>query len=152
MAYYNELVRRLAEARDNITEYQERLADVKLAIAESELGLVQASYEESLKNAKAWEVEVRAALDQAVLEAFDGNKRPHPAITVKEMTKHEYDPSVAFAWAGTFPWEQTKLQSPIVLDQKLLEKAFAKIGAPEFVKVLTVKQVTVASDLSGYLE
>lgn len=145
MTDYNELVRGLAAARGMTTYWQDQLADVKLAIAESELGQEQAKHEESLKRAKEWEAAARSALDQAVLASFDGNKHPHPAITVKELTKLDYDPKQAREWADT------NLRSALVLDAKRFEKAILATEVPDFVTVRKEQQVTVASDLSPYV-
>jgi hypothetical protein len=142
---YNELVRKLAQARQ-MTEIAEDSARwTEKEISETELGRKLAEEKEIVRLAKQDETAARAALDQAVLESFDGNKRPHPAITIREMTKLDYDPKRAREWADT------NLRSALVLDVKRFEKAILATEAPEFVTIHKEQQVTVASDLSPYV-
>lgn len=145
MSEIQEMVRKLAQARQ-MTEIAEDSARwTEKEISETELGRKLAEEKEIVRLAKQDETAARAALDQAVLESFDGNKHPHPAVTVKEMTKLDYDQKQAREWADT------NLRSALVLDAKRFERAILATEAPEFVTIRTEKSVAVSSDLSLYL-
>lgn len=145
MSEIQELVRKLAQARQ-MTEIAEDSARwTEKEISETDLGRKLAEEKEIVRLAKQDETAARAALDQAVLDAFNGNKHPHPAITVKEVTKLVYCFKTAREWADT------NLRSALVLDVKRFEKAILATEAPEFVTIHKEQQVTVASDLSPYV-
>lgn len=145
MSDINLMIRDLAESRRWTQLHQEQVAAIKKAIAETELGAELERLEELVRTDKQSEIDARAILDQLVLASFDGNKHPHPAITVKELTKLDYDPKQAREWADT------NLRSALVLDAKRFEKAILATEAPDFVTVRKEQQVTVASDLSPYV-
>jgi hypothetical protein len=78
----------------------------------------------------------------------DGNKAPHPAVKVREMTKLEYDPDFALTWC------KSNMQSFLELDKTAFEKyakAVIEVAPVPGVKLVTVPQATIASNLSEYL-
>jgi hypothetical protein len=145
MGDYNEMVRKLAQARQMVEIAETETDWTKKMIAESELGVKLAEEQEILRLAKADEAAARAELSQAVLDAYDGDKRPHPAITVKDYTRYSYDPKQARTWA------MEHMHTCVVLDTRKFEQGIAATDIPDFVTVETEHRVTVASDLSPYV-
>lgn len=146
MSEIQEFVRKLAQARQMTEMAEDSARWTEKEISETDLGRKLAEEKESVRLAKQDEAAARAALDQAVLGSFDGNKRPHPAITVRESTKFDYDAKIAREWADEH------LRAALVLDVKKFEKAIAVTEVPDFVTVRTEKSVAVSSDLSAYVE
>lgn len=87
-----------------------------------------------------------AVRDAAVAEfSTTGNKKPHPAITVKMFTAYSYDEDVATAWA------LDNAPGLLVLNNKEYEKVLktgALAGMPGTVD--ETPKATVARDLSEY--
>lgn len=73
----------------------------------------------------------------------DGNKHPHPAVTVKEITGLEYDQKDAQAWA---------LEHHLALsfDKRVFER-IAKASPPLFVTVTTTPRADIATDIDKAL-
>jgi hypothetical protein len=77
-----------------------------------------------------------------------GSKRPHPAIGVRMTTKIGYIDSIARGWAFQH------LPQALKLDTALFEKhakAVADTDPIPFVEISQQAQITIATDLSGYL-
>jgi len=72
------------------------------------------------------------------------NKKPCEGVGIREVTRLEYDPKDALAWA-------MKHQIAISLDKKSFE-GFAKATPLEFVKVITEPQATISQDLTKVIE
>ncbi len=93
--------------------------------------------------------EAETLLRELTIKAYNetGSKAPAPGVAIREVTKLEYDPKEAFAWAK---------EHGIAL--KLDVPTFEKIAktAPEtkpgFVTIRTEPQATIATDLSKVLE
>ncbi len=139
-------VRALAAARATVSRTQEAAAALREELARTKLGRQLAETEEALQNARQVEARARAELDALALMRYaaQGDKRPHPAILVREMTRLDYDAKTARDWA------ETNLRAALVLDYKKFERAVKQLGAPDFVRVYTEPRVTVSSDLSSY--
>ena len=82
-----------------------------------------------------------AKLRELTLQAYaeTGNKAPVPGVGIREMTKLEYDEKVAFDWAKAH-------KMALKLDTKAFEK-IAKADTPDFVKIITEPQATIATQL-----
>lgn len=147
MSEIQELVKKLAQARQMVEMADDSTRWTKKEIAESELGVKLAEEEEILRLAKLDELAARAELEQFVRSAFDGtDKHPHQAITIKERKVYEYSAITAREWA------MQNMPAVMDLNARKFERVIAEVGAPEFVGTRIEHQVTVSTDLSGYLE
>ena len=132
---------------------------------EQQIGLVAKLRQDAQKASEAkilarvtWENENRLLLDLAVstakmveeaetrlremtlaVYASTGNKAPAIGVGIREITKLEYNPKVAFTWA-------TEHNMALKLDTSAFEK-IAKVSPPEFVRVYTEPIATIASIL-----
>ena len=90
-------------------------------------------------------IDADALLRDMAIKVFNdtGNKTPAPGVGIREITRLDYDPQVAFLWA-------TEHKVALKLDTPTFEK-IAKASPPDFVKSLVVPQATIATDLSKYL-
>ncbi|KKN74746.1 hypothetical protein LCGC14_0387880 [marine sediment metagenome] len=84
-------------------------------------------------------------LRELALQAYaeTGEKAPAPGVGIRELTKLEYDAGVAFDWAKAH-------KMALKLDTTAFEK-IVKADTPEFVKVTTEPQATIATDLDAIL-
>lgn len=80
-------------------------------------------------------------LRELTLLAFaeTGDKAPAVGVGIREVTKLEYDGKVAFDWAKAH-------KMALKLDTKAFEK-IAKVSPPDFVKIITEPQATIATNL-----
>ena len=90
--------------------------------------------------------EVETKLREMTLQVYaeTGNKVPAPGVAVREITRLEYDPQVAFLWAQDH-------HMALKLDASAFEK-IAKASPLDFVKMRGEAQATIATDLSKILE
>lgn len=136
-----------------VEKLQEQINIVRIARHKAQ----QAS--EAKNKAKAeWETQNKSLLDEAtqtaqlVTEAEDtlrilalqaytvtGNKQPAPGVSVRVLTKLEYNPKEALKWAMSH-------QIALSLDKKSFE-GFAKATPLDFVTIREEPQATIASDL-----
>lgn len=89
-------------------------------------------------------------LRTATLETYaeTGNKKPHPALSVRVNTRLEYDPVLIRQWCIE------NLPQALTLDKKALEKYAKGVADIAPVPGLTITrqpQATIASDLTAYL-
>jgi len=139
----------------------ELLEQIK-AVAEARQ--IKAEIDQQVKDSRAkWEAENQGLLDQQrslaeevagcesmlrdlTLKAYQetGNKAPAPGVGIREVTKLEYDAKKAFDWA-------IQHAMALKLDTATFEK-IAKASPPEFVKIHTDPQATIATDLSNILQ
>ena len=89
---------------------------------------------------------IEAQLRKLTLQAYaeTGNKAPAKGVGIREVTKLEYDTKVAFDWAKAH-------KMALKLDTTAFEK-IVKADTPEFVKVTTEPQATIATDLDAILK
>jgi len=111
--------------------------------------LAQAQQDTATADIEALETELNQAFE-LVFQA-DGNKKPHPAIQVKEftVTKADYNPKAAHAWC------LANFTPALKLDVKAFEKAAADGNVPDEVCTVTVQKeprVQIASDLAPFAE
>jgi len=143
----NELKRALHGARLDAEAVQDEIKKL-----EDELSQLQTFQElqlakETLKAIKSTVESHELALRFEALEAFDGeNKQVSPGLTVKEYTVLEYDPDTALTHAVDHG-----LYKLLNLDKRAFEAA-AKSGMFEFVLETKQPRVTIARDLSAYLD
>jgi len=139
-------VRALAAARRAVNEAASAREALRQEIAASALGQQLTEAEARVLLARDAEADARALLDELAQMAYaaHGDKHPHPAIAIRELTVLDYDQKLARQWA------ETNLRAALVLDYKKFEKAVKDLGAPDFVRIHTTPQVTVSADLSAY--
>ena len=75
--------------------------------------------------------------------AFNGNKAPGPGVGIREVTKYAYDGGEALKWAREH-------KMALKLDETKF-KNHVKPAPPDFVKVPTEAQATIATDLEAAL-
>uniref|UniRef100_A0A6M3LS47 Uncharacterized protein n=1 Tax=viral metagenome TaxID=1070528 RepID=A0A6M3LS47_9ZZZZ len=81
-------------------------------------------------------------LRELTLQAYAANptnKQPAKGVGVREVSKLAYDPKEAYQWA-------LKHQMALALDKSAFEK-IAKADTPDFVRVYTENQATIATNL-----
>jgi len=90
--------------------------------------------------------EAEDKLRDLTIQAYQstGNKAPAFGVGIRELTKLEYEPKLAFRWA-------LEHKMALSLDKKSFE-SIAKTTPLEFVKVTTEPQATIATDLSKVLQ
>ena len=139
-----EQVRRVAEARRNLTAMQNVVIEKRKAFEEAVRSDLAATQSAMLLADQA-----EAALRALVLADFEqtGDKKPVEGVEVKSFETLSYDATDAFAWA-----KQTGMAvTPEALDVKAFEK-IAKATKLDFVNVVVEPKVTIARDLSAVLE
>ena len=141
-------IKELALTRKDL-EYAKRvLAETESRLMDTEIGLQVLQLKTVVKALAEEEKAIRDGLDSEALQIYvnEGDKHPHPAVTIKENNKLEYEPDKAIAWAL-----ETKQMGMISLNKTVFEKA-AKALEFEFVKKYKEPSVTVSTDLSAYIE
>ena len=97
--------------------------------------------------------ELETEIKEAALFDFrvTGNKKPFDGVGIREMTRYDYEMVGAVKWA--------KENAPMVVYETVDKKKFEKILSvtepetlPEYIHVFKEPTVTIASDLSVYLE
>lgn len=85
--------------------------------------------------------EEETKLRELTLQAYaeTGNKAPALGVGIREMTVLAYDKKVAFDWAKAH-------KMALMLDTKAFGK-IAKADPPDFVKITTEPQATIATEL-----
>ena len=141
------LIRIVAGERAQVAMYKAELVRLEEAIAASDLGVLRKLYQDMLAAHRQAESDAALELAQVALAEFNetGGKHPHPAITIKEMTRLEYSLEDAHDWAVR------SMPNLLKLDTRGFEKV-AKAAGLDFVAISTEPQVTVARDLSEYAE
>ncbi len=86
--------------------------------------------------------EAEVTLRELTLQAYaeTGNKAPAIGVGIREVTKLDYDGKVAFDWAKSH-------KMALQLDKQAFEK-IVKADCPDFVKITTEPQATIATDLN----
>jgi len=140
-----ENVQHLARCRQIQLEYQKELDGLEVAI-EEKFGKALERINSLLATAKADVVGAEERVRRAALAAYDvdGNKRPHPAVTVKSYSTVAYDSTAALDYA------RQHLPQVIKLDARAFERAAKALGL-EFVKLGVEARPTIARDLSEYI-
>lgn len=136
-------LKRLHEARN--LEARDK-ADLKAKREEFEATI--AAEAEMLKEATAHREQCEAQVRELAVAAFqkDGNKQPHPGVSIAEQKKLHYTEADAFAWA------REEAKHCLTIDKKAFEataKAVMDKAPLPFVTVEVVPQAKIATDLSG---
>lgn len=92
-------------------------------------------------DATKYVAEMETLLRELTLQAYaeTGNKAPAVGVGIREVTVLTYDGKVAFDWAKAH-------KMALQLDKKAFEK-IAKADPPDFVKITTEPQATIATEL-----
>ena len=142
-----ELVRQLAEARRAQALSKQRLAELEKALKESQDYKLYSGF---LSDANHQATELYHDIRTIAVEIFgqNGDKKPHPAVDIKEMTSMDYDEKLAVAWCKhNFP-------AAIKLDRSLFEKharAIRETAPIKFVTFTTVPKANIASNLESFI-
>jgi len=141
-------IKELALTRKDL-EYAKRvLAETESRLMDTEIGLQALQLKTVVKALTEEEKAIRDGLDSEALQIYanEGDKHPHPAVTIRENNKLLYDPADAIQWA--LKLEQMEM---INLNKSVFEKA-AKALELDFVEKRKEPSVTVSTDLSAYVE
>ena len=140
----DKLIRDLAIARRTVQRFKDDIAAVEAEI-EAQYGERLGHLKDSLRLSQDDVLEYEQRVRDAALESYqaDGNKHPHPAITVKVFTYLLYDEGVALDYCIQH------LQSTLKMDKTKFEKV-AKVVKPDFVEIGQEPKPTIARDLSEY--
>jgi hypothetical protein len=144
----DEQIKKLANARDTLEEAKINRTALLAQVTDSP---EYAGLTSIIEQTQAAIAEVTRELQSAALDAYavTGSKKPHPAIGVRVNTQVVYDPDKALEWS------RSNLLAAVTLDRKMFEahaKAVAKTQPLEFVALVQVPSITIASDLSTYIE
>jgi hypothetical protein len=137
----SEQVKLVAEARNNYQTISELLKVKKLEFETTHADLIK-TVKESADIVSVAETQLREATIKAYNET--GNKQPVAGVGIRETTSIDYNKDEALKWAKSH-------DMALSLDTKAFEK-IVKVSPPEFVKVTTVPQATISTDLSFALE
>lgn len=137
-------VKALAGWRRIEADARQALDDIRKSWEASSVWL---KWSASLKEAREQVSVCTQQLKAAALSA--GDKHPHPATTIRQATKLNYDERQAIAWCIEH------LPQALKLDSRLFEKHARAVAATDpipFVEIASEAQVAIATDLSAYLE
>jgi len=131
-----EQVRVVARARQRASELREDKAASMLEWEKQNKKLIDA-----LNDATNYVAESENLLREMTLQAYaeTGDKAPAEGVGIRERTILTYDGKVAFDWAKAH-------KMALKLDTKAFEK-IAKADPPDFVKITTEPQATIATEL-----
>ena len=137
----NNLVLELARARAEVAEAHARLVALMASTA-----IIEAQADEHF--AKERVADLEDAVRKAALEEYarSGNKRPHPAVSMRINKRLRYDVGAALEYCR----QNFNAAVKTVLDTKVFEKVAPNLGL-DFVEVAEEPQATIASDLTDYL-
>ncbi len=133
-----------------LAQLRQEVADRKAEIAEAQAEL-EATYEweniigfkRELELSQSMLAEAEANVRAAALAEYAANqdKHPHPAVTIKMMTRLDYDPEAAKSYSIAH------LPNALKLDARTFEKA-AKVLGLDFVTITEEPTTAIDSDLS----
>ncbi len=131
-----EQIKVVAEARDTAVE-----ATASRMKALTDWQEANKELYDSERDTKATCQEAEEALRELTLKAYaeTGNKAPAEGVGIRERTVLTYDGKVAFDWAKAH-------KMALKLDTSAFEK-IAKVDPPDFVKITTEPQATIATQL-----
>jgi len=143
-----ELVASLARARDAEQASRDRIESLERDIAATPMAQLLHRERRALagaaEDARALEAQVReAALNE---HSRTGNKRPHPAATIKAYTVLQYRDDAALAYCR----EHLPQALVVTLNAKVFEPV-ARAAGLDFVTARQDLRATIARDLSAYL-
>lgn len=137
----------LAAAVEQLARHRVLLADVNFEIESK-----RAEFEQSIadERTRCGLIKAFIAEDEAIVREMalaSGEKHPHPAVTVKDISGLEYDDAPALDWALAH-------HMALALNKRLFEKHVKAdpTAFMEFVTVTSTQRADIATDLSKYLE
>lgn len=139
-------VSELALAREIEAKCKADVADIQAELEASALWRVLTERKADLKAAQSTTSAQADYVRKLGVAAYGetGDKRVHPAVTVKVYTTLAYDPTDALDYA------RKHLPGALKLDKRAFEKV-AKVAGLDFVEVDQEPRVTIARDLSQYI-
>lgn len=147
MNNFDSLITELAELRQMEAEAKAALDELMSELKTSETWQF---WSERLESRRASKEQLENDLRMATVLIFTetGDKRPHPALGIREVTKFNYDASLAHNWCLEY------LPKALKLDARAFEKyakAVADVKPVPYVEIYTEPQATIATNLSKYL-
>jgi hypothetical protein len=145
---YESKLKELADHRAQAAKYKKFLAGLLAEVKNTEVyGRYDQEFHTHEEEAEALEAELR---EMAVLD-FDltHDKHPHPAVSIKVMTRLQYDPERAAGFCREY------LPSAIKVDYKTFEKYAKNVAdtAPlDFVEFVEEPQAQIVTDLSKFVK
>ncbi len=136
-----ELARRVRDLRDEERRDSAFVASMRAEFERSiEPGVAR------VKAAAAACAEAETELRTLALAEYErtGNKQPGPGVAIRVVTKLDYDPQEALAWA-------IKHLVALQLDRRVFESLAKTAAGPAFVVTISEPQATIASDLGKAL-
>lgn len=143
----NSLISRLARLRQEQKSIKDHLDEVKKRLAQDPEIL---TYQNLLSISNLEVDELDAKIRKLAVENFHicGDKKPHPAVSIKETVELIYNEPIAMAWC------YTRLPDALKLDKSLFEKharAVAETTPLKFVGIRSVPRAQIATDLSSFI-
>lgn len=137
----------LHEAREKVLDLKHTAETLEQMIADSDIGKELAEVRGWLKDAQQTQARMENEVREWAITAFltTGDKKPHPAVQIKEYTVLTYDDGQALTYS------REHIPNAVKLDKRAFEKAAAAL-ALDFVQIATEPRATIATDLSKYLE
>ena len=136
-----ELVRAVLEARVSHALMKEMIAQMRQEWEAEHAGLLQ-RLKDGTRVLATRETQLREY--GLSLYAKTGNKAPCVGVSIRSMTRLQYDFAEALKWAKHH-------DVALSLDKGTFEK-IAKVTPPEFVEIIIEPQATIATDLVAALE
>lgn len=136
----------LAQLRQEVAEIKEEVDKAQADLEATAEWQRIASIKEQLKQRQDAQAEAEDHIRYLALMEWenDGNKHPHPAITIKTMTRLDYDQEAAKSYSIAH------LPNALKLDTRAFEKA-AKVLGLDFVIITNHPQATIATDLREWV-
>jgi hypothetical protein len=136
------LVQQLAREREIVAEYRARIEEIEAEIEASPLGQALAHERAFLATALEGAALTDEDIRRTAVRAYevDGDKRPHPGIGIRVMTRVEYDEAEALEHC------RAHLPEALVLKRRTFEKV-ARLVPPSFVTLRQEPQATIATKL-----
>ncbi len=136
-----EQIKVVSEARGNAKAYSEEKSKIYEEVEEKHASLFADAF-----NASEIVKEEEATLRELTLQAYaeTGNKAPAVGVGIRERVVLTYDGKVAFDWAKAH-------KMALKLDTSAFEK-IAKADPPDFVKITTEPQATIATNLDDKIK
>jgi hypothetical protein len=141
-----EKVKCLAKTRSVQEEYKSEITELKAEMDASPLGKRLKQVYQYLEVAKEDVASAEVKVREAAMDAYQNtdNKKPHGAVQVKMHTTVVYEQDAAFDYA------RNHLPQALTFNRRKFELA-AKVLDLDFVTVLKEPRVSIARDLSSYL-
>jgi len=143
----HEEIKGLAGVRQTEAEIKAEVADIQAELEASALWKALQERKALLRSASEAAEQQADYVRELALAAYGkrGDKRVHPAVTIKTYTTLNYDPANALNYA------REHLPGALKLDVRAFEKV-AKVAGLDFVEIEQEPRATIARDMSKYLD